>query len=95
MREMGESVGGAEPIVPDDTELTWALERPCPECGFAAGAIPAGEVAARVTAYTAPWCQVLTQPDVWQPPHPATVSLGRHGLHDLARHLWDVGVEVS
>ena len=22
------------PIVPDDKNWTWVLERPCPECGF-------------------------------------------------------------
>ncbi|MEO5609112.1 MAG: DinB family protein [Ornithinibacter sp.] len=81
MREMGETVGGGEPIVPDDKDWTWTLARPCPECGFAAGAIPAGEVAARVTAYTAPWSQVLNRPDVRQRPHPATWSALEYACH--------------
>ncbi len=27
------------PIVPDDKDWTWVLERPCPECGFDAAAV--------------------------------------------------------
>ena len=28
------------PIVPDDKDWTWVLERPCPECGFDAATVP-------------------------------------------------------
>ena len=27
------------PIVPDDKDWTWVLQRPCPECGFDASAL--------------------------------------------------------
>jgi hypothetical protein len=33
------------PIVPDDKDWTWVLERPCPECGFDASAVPPASVA--------------------------------------------------
>lgn len=82
MGESGErAAGGGEPIVPDDKDWTWTLERQCPECGLAAGAISAVEIAARVTAYTAPWSRVLTRPDVRQRPLPATWSALEYACH--------------
>jgi len=172
-------------IAPDTKDWTWTLERTCPDCGLAAGTIPASELSARVTACTDPWSSVLArsdarvrpEPSTWSPleyachvrdvcalftdrltllragdgptfenwdqdrtateqryaeQDPATVAgqlaaaaqglssafagvpddawsrsgtrsdgspftvltLGRYGLHDLAHHLWDVGVDV-
>lgn len=171
-------------ITPDTKDWTWVLERPCPECGFVASAVPPDLVAEGVRRLSAPWAQVLARPDAaqrsrpdrWSPleyachvrdvcrvfagrvrlvlaedapvfanwdqdesaahgrygeQDPAVVSrqvdadaaglaaafdhvpegrwgrtgtrsdgsaftlltLGRYGLHDLAHHLWDVGVE--
>ena len=51
------------PIVPDDKDWTWVLERPCPECGFDAAAVPPASVAALLRANAAAWEQVLGQPD--------------------------------
>jgi len=51
------------PIVPDDKDWTWVLERPCPECGFDAPRVPPESVAARLRANAAAWERVLLQPD--------------------------------
>src|SRR5436853_6695544 len=35
-------------IKPDVKDWTWVLERPCPECGYDASAVPPGTVADRL-----------------------------------------------
>ncbi len=49
-------------IVPDDKDWTWVLERPCPECGFAAGSVAPTAVAALVRESTDRWIAVLDTP---------------------------------
>ncbi len=68
-------------IVPDEKDWTWTLDQTCPECGLAAGVIPAAEIAARITAYTGPWAAVLGRPDVRQRPDPVTWSPLEYGCH--------------
>jgi hypothetical protein len=51
------------PIVPDDKDWTWVLERPCPECGFDAAAVAPECVAPRLRDNAAAWHLVLQQPD--------------------------------
>jgi hypothetical protein len=51
------------PIVPDDKDWTWVLERPCSECGFDASAVPPASVAPLLRVNAAAWEQVLRQPD--------------------------------
>jgi hypothetical protein len=51
------------PITPDDKDWTWVLERPCPECGFDAAAVPPESVADALRANAAAWQRVLHQPD--------------------------------
>jgi hypothetical protein len=51
------------PIVPDDKDWTWVLERPCPECGFDARRVPPESVAAQLRANAAAWARVLLQPE--------------------------------
>jgi hypothetical protein len=51
------------PIVPDDKDWTWVLERPCPECGFDASAVLPASVASRLRANAAAWAEVLRQAD--------------------------------
>jgi hypothetical protein len=50
------------PIVPDDKDWTWVLERPCPECGFDASTFDPARVAPSVRANAAAWAEVLTGP---------------------------------
>jgi hypothetical protein len=51
------------PIVPDDKDWTWVLERPCPECGFDASSVSPQSVAALLRANAVAWEDVLDQPD--------------------------------
>ena len=51
------------PIVPDTKDWTWVLERPCPECGFDAGAFPREQVGRMVRENAATWQGVLARAD--------------------------------
>jgi hypothetical protein len=73
------------PIVPDDKDWTWVLERPCPECGFDASAFPASEVAAAVRANATTWRSLLAHPAVARRP-----SDDRWSALEYACHVRDV-----
>jgi len=47
------------PIVPDDKDWTWVLDRPCPECGFDAAAFPREQVSDLIRANTQDWPDLL------------------------------------
>jgi hypothetical protein len=49
-------------IVPENKDWTWVLERPCPECGFDASALPPESVAPLLRANAAAWDRVLRRP---------------------------------
>jgi hypothetical protein len=51
------------PIVPDDKDWTWVLERPCRECGFDAAAVEPASIGTLLRANAAAWARVLQQPD--------------------------------
>jgi hypothetical protein len=46
---------GAMPIVPDDKDWTWVIERRCPDCRFDASACAATEVPSLVRANAVAW----------------------------------------
>lgn len=46
------------PIVPDDKDWTWVLERRCPECGFDASSVAADRVAGLVRENARAWERV-------------------------------------
>jgi DinB superfamily len=71
------------PIVPDDKDWTWVLERPCPECGFDAATVPPESVAALLRANAAVWARLLEQPDdaVRRRPAEDRWSLLEYGCH--------------
>jgi hypothetical protein len=46
-------------IVPDDKDWTWALRRPCPECGFDASSCIAQTVPGLLRANAESWRQLL------------------------------------
>ncbi len=46
-------------IVPDTKDWTWVLERPCPECGFAAADIPVDGLGPAIRENAAAWAAVL------------------------------------
>ena len=65
-------------ITPDTKNWTWVLDRPCPECGFAAGAIARDEVPALLRATAEAWRRYFAEtdpeeirtrpePDKWSP----------------------------
>lgn len=66
---------------PDDKDWTWVLERPCPECGFDASALPAAAVADLVRANAGDWQRVLARPDVRDRPEPAIWSSLEYACH--------------
>lgn len=51
------------PIVPDDKNWTWVLERPCFDCGFDARSIEVASLGDRVRALAAEWPALLARPD--------------------------------
>ena len=50
------------PIVPDDKNWTWVLERACPQCGFDAAHFPLDQVARAVEALGGEWRDLLAHP---------------------------------
>jgi hypothetical protein len=50
------------PIVPDDKNWTWVLERACPECGFDAASVQRDEMGSRIRENAADWVRILSLP---------------------------------
>jgi hypothetical protein len=51
------------PIVPDDKDWTWVLERRCDECGFDASTFPRDQVAGLIRKNAQEWREVLAGTD--------------------------------
>lgn len=69
-------------ITPDTKDWTWVLERPCPECGFDAGAMAPRAVAGRLRDNAAAWRDVLADgADVRVRPRPETWSALEYACH--------------
>lgn len=66
---------------PDAKDWTWVLDRPCPECGFEAGAIAATDVADLVRRNASTWQHVLARPDVRERPAPDVWSPLEYACH--------------
>lgn len=71
----------ADPIEPDTKDWTWVLERPCPECGLAAGGVVPAQVPALTRAYALRWMEVLRRPDVATRPAPGVWSPLEYACH--------------
>jgi hypothetical protein len=69
------------PIVPDEKDWTWVLDRVCPECGFDTGAVELADLAHRIDRTTAAWREVLRRPDVRTRPDEATWSPLEYACH--------------
>ncbi len=52
------------PIVPDDKDWTWVVERVCPECRFDASSLPATAVAEGLRENASAWRPLLDHPAV-------------------------------
>jgi len=68
-------------IEPDTKDWTWVLQRPCPECGMAAGAMVAAEVPDLLRGYAQRWAEVLRRPGVAARPEPTVWSPLEYGCH--------------
>ncbi|MGQ0832575.1 MAG: DinB family protein [Microthrixaceae bacterium] len=73
------------PIVPDDKDWTWVLERPCPECGFDARDVAAPGVAAGLRDNAARWRPLLDHPNAGVRP-----TEDRWSALEYACHVRDV-----
>ncbi|AKU16231.1 DinB family protein [Luteipulveratus mongoliensis] len=68
-------------IVPDTKDWTWTLERPCPDCGFDAGAVTADQVGILVLQAAQPWTEVLERADARDRRTPGVWSDLEYGCH--------------
>ena len=68
-------------IPPDIKDWTWVLDRPCPECGLDASAVPGEGIGAALRADVATWEAVLARPDAAARPAPATWSPLEYACH--------------
>ena len=69
------------PIVPDDKDWTWVLQRKCPECGFDSSTAASAEVAGMIRSSAAGWREVLSRPDVRERPSDDRWSPLEYGCH--------------
>jgi hypothetical protein len=69
------------PIVPDDKNWTWVLERPCPECGFDSARLDVAAVPAALRANAARWVELLAHQQVAARPSDHRWSGLEYGCH--------------
>jgi len=69
------------PITPDTKNWTWVLEAPCPDCGYDASTITAGDVPAMIRTNAAAWPAVLQRTDVAVRPDDSTWSPLEYAAH--------------
>jgi len=69
------------PITPDQKDWTWVLTRPCPQCGFDAGAFRWADLPRLVRENAERWPAVLARADVRERPDDATWSALEYGTH--------------
>ena len=69
------------PIIPDSKNWTWVLDEPCPECGYDAARVDAGEVGAETRRNVEAWPAVLLRADVARRPDGDTWSPLEYAAH--------------
>jgi hypothetical protein len=69
------------PIVKDTKNWTWVVERPCPDCGFAAADYPDAAIAGAIRDNADLWPTVLARPDARVRPNDSTWSPLEYGAH--------------
>jgi hypothetical protein len=69
------------PIVPDEKDWTWVLDRVCPECGFDTAAVDRDDLAGRIGLTSRAWEAVLAAPGVRQRPREGTWSPLEYACH--------------
>ena len=75
-------------LAPDDRDWTWVLQRPCPECGFAAGDMPLDQAGDLLAAAVSTLRVAIGQPGARTRPVPATWSPLEYACH--VRNTCDV-----
>ncbi len=68
-------------IPPEDTDWTWVIERPCPECGFDGPSLDVTAMGAEIRANAAQWAKLLDDPEVRTRPSPTTWSALEYAAH--------------
>jgi len=68
-------------VPPDTKDWTWVLQRPCPECGYDASAVPPEELGDAVRVTLAPWRAALARPHAAVRPRPDVWSVLEYGCH--------------
>ncbi len=71
----------SDAIVPDTKDWTWVLERPCPECGYAAADGDPFAVGDVVRSVVPRWEAVLSRADVRERPAPDVWSPLEYAAH--------------
>jgi hypothetical protein len=69
------------PIVPDDKNWTWVLERVCPDCGFDASTFAVTDAPAAIEANALAWRRLLTNPRSSERPNHHTWSATEYACH--------------
>lgn len=69
------------PIIPDDKDWTWVLERPCPECGFDPSTVDARAVADGLRSVAAEWPALLAHPAATSRPTDSQWSALEYACH--------------
>jgi hypothetical protein len=69
------------PIVPDDKNWTWVLEKACPECGFDASSVSSTAVAEALRDNASIWPGLLERPDANRRPSEDKWSALEYGCH--------------
>lgn len=68
-------------IIPDISDWTWVLERPCADCGLRAGEVDFDELPGLIRANAAGWLAVLERADVAVRPNDHTWSPLEYAAH--------------
>ncbi len=68
-------------IEPDTKDWTWVLDRPCPECGYAAAPVEVTDVADEIRRNAEVWRLVLAGPGASERPDPHTWSALEYACH--------------
>ncbi|MCY7299418.1 MAG: DinB family protein [Ilumatobacteraceae bacterium] len=69
------------PIVPDDKNWTWVLERVCPDCGFDATTFDPLKVRGTIEANALRWRELLADPRATRRPDDNTWSATEYACH--------------
>jgi hypothetical protein len=69
------------PVPPDTKDWTWVLDRPCPECGFEAGALSRQEIGPTLSAAADELEAALSHEDATRRPAPEVWSALEYACH--------------